>query len=361
MNWLGCKNILCIRPDNMGDLIMTVPALRALKDSFGAKITVLTSSMAKAIINSIAEIDDQIIFDLPWVKTDTLTKSDEFYEVIAQIKARKFDAAVIFTVYSQNPLPAAMLAYLAGIPRILSYCRENPYQLLTNWVPDKEPYTELKHQVTRDLELVATIGATTTDRRLRLNVDETCWQSITDKLANLGVDLNKRWIILHAGVSEEKRRYPINEWIGIAEQLIAQGHQVILTGSASEKKLIDKLEQSIGAGSFSTAGLFQVNELVCLVKHAKAIISVNTGIVHIATAVCTPVVVLYAQTNPQHTPWMAPHKLLQFSVLAHLLSKNQVIAFVNKTMYNEHIAIPTANEVVAALNDLLNLPGLPAQ
>jgi len=361
MNWLGCKNILCIRPDNMGDLIMTVPALRALKDSFGAKITVLTSSMAKAIIDSIVEIDDQIIFDLPWVKTDTLTKSDEFYEVIAQIKARKFDAAVIFTVYSQNPLPAAILAYLAGIPRILSYCRENPYQLLTKWVPDKEPCTELKHQVTRDLELVATVGATTTDCSLRLNVDETCWQSITDKLTNLGVDLNKRWIILHAGVSEEKRRYPIKEWIGIAEQLIAQGHQVILTGSASEKKLIDKLEQSIGAGSFSTAGLFQVNELVCLVKHAKAIISVNTGIVHIATAVRTPIVVLYAQTNPQHTPWMAPHKLLQFSVPAHLRSKNQVIAFVNKTMYNEHIAIPTANKVVAALNDLLNLPGLPAQ
>jgi ADP-heptose:LPS heptosyltransferase len=43
-NWQGCKNILCIRPDNMGDLIMTGPALRALKDTFDAKITVLTSS-----------------------------------------------------------------------------------------------------------------------------------------------------------------------------------------------------------------------------------------------------------------------------------------------------------------------------
>jgi hypothetical protein len=66
---------------------------------------------------------------------------------VRQISEKKFDAAVIFTVYSQNPLPTVMLAYLAGIPKRLAYCRENPYQLLTDWVPDQEPYTLIKHQV----------------------------------------------------------------------------------------------------------------------------------------------------------------------------------------------------------------------
>ncbi|MFD0766915.1 glycosyltransferase family 9 protein [Mucilaginibacter lutimaris] len=361
MNWLGCKNILCIRPDNMGDLIMTVPAFRALKDTFGAKITVLTSSMAKGIIKNIAEIDDHIIFDLPWVKTEAQSKTDEFYEVVAQIKARKFDAAVIFTVYSQNPLPTAMLAYLAGIPKILAYSRENPYQLLTNWVPDKEPYTQLKHQVTRDLELVAAVGATSKDHKLRLTVNEVCWQPVTDKLTGLGIDLNRPWLILHAGVSEEKRRYPVKEWVAAAMQLINEGHQVLFTGSASEKQLTDELERLTGAGSFSIAGMLNIEEFVCLIKHAPVIVSVNTGTVHIAAAVGTPVVVLYAQTNPQHTPWMAPHKVLEFSVPNHLRSKNQVIAYVNKTIYNTHVAVPAASKVMAAVNDLLNLPGSPAQ
>src|SRR6476646_10095106 len=111
MHWQDCKNILCIRPDNMGDLIMTSPAIRALKESFGAKITVLTSSMAKGIVKHIPGIDDAIIYDLPWVKTADESCAEIFNEVVSVIKERHFDAAIIFTVYSQNSLPTAMLAY----------------------------------------------------------------------------------------------------------------------------------------------------------------------------------------------------------------------------------------------------------
>jgi ADP-heptose:LPS heptosyltransferase len=91
------------------------------------------------------------------------------------------------------------------------------------------------------------------------------------------------------------------------------------------------LQKQIGTGSFSTGGLFSIEEFVCLVKHAPVIISVNTGTVHIAASVGTPVVVLYAQTNPQHTPWGVPNKVLEFAVPAYLRSKNEVIAYVNKT------------------------------
>src|SRR3954462_14022538 len=103
MNWQGCKNILCIRPDNMGDLIMTGPAIRALKETFGAKITVLTSSMAKGIVQFMPEIDEYIIFDAPWVKADEIADRDSFNNIVSIIKDKQFDAAVIFTVYSQNP------------------------------------------------------------------------------------------------------------------------------------------------------------------------------------------------------------------------------------------------------------------
>lgn len=154
MNWQGCKNILCIRPDNMGDLIMSGPAIRALKKSFGARITLLTSIMAKGITLMMPEIDEVMVYDVPWVKTAEIEDTKAFYDVIADIKNKNFDAAVVFTVYSQNPQPTAMLAYLAGVPQILAYCRENPYQLINNWVPDKEPYELIKHQVKRDLDLV---------------------------------------------------------------------------------------------------------------------------------------------------------------------------------------------------------------
>jgi lipopolysaccharide heptosyltransferase II len=362
MSWQNCKNILCIRPDNMGDLIMTVPAIRALKESFGAKITVLTSSMAKSVIKHIPEIDDAIIFDLPWVKSAKEPDADSINEVVSIIKDKQFNAAVIFTVYSQNPLPTAMLAYLAGVPKILAYCRENPYHLITDWVPDKEPYTQIKHQVKRDLDLVASVGAITNNEALKLNLDEGLFDRVLAKLNNCGIDINKPWIILHPGVSERKREYPAKLWVQAGKKLIEQsGFQLLLTGSAGEKELTDQLQSMIGAGSFSLGGMFDLDEFICLVKHAPVMVSVNTGTIHVAAAVGAPVVVLYAQTNPQHSPWGVPHKILPFPLPMHLRSSNEVIAYVNKTVYSTPTGVPTADDIVAAINELLNPPNSPVQ
>jgi lipopolysaccharide heptosyltransferase II len=362
MSWHHCKNILCIRPDNMGDLIMTAPAIRALKETFGAKITILTSSMAQGIVKHIAEIDDAIIYDLPWVKSEKPPDPENFNEIVSIIKKGNFDAAVIFTVYSQNPLPTAMLAYLAGIPKILAYCRENPYHLITDWVPDKEPYQNVKHQVQRDLDLVASVQAFTKNESLSLIVDEGLWGAISNKLTHKGIIINKPWLILHAGVSERKREYPIKKWTEVAKRLVAdKGYQILLTGSEAEKHFTDDLEENIGEGSFSVAGMLDLDEFICLVKHAPVILSVNTGTAHIAAAVGTPVVVLYAQTNPQHTPWKAPHKVLPYPVPAYLRSRNEVIAYVNKTLYSVPVKLPDADDIVNAVNSLLKQPYLPPQ
>src|SRR5215217_518921 len=164
-NWSSVKNILVIRPDNMGDLVMSGPAIRSLKQGLGAKITVLTSSMAAGVAAFMPGIDETITYDMPWVKTHASPEAESLSGLIDEIKAMQFDAAVIFTVYSQSPLPSAMIAYQAGIPKILAYCRENPYGLITDWVVDKEPYHYIKHQVERDLNLVAHVCQPVSDIR----------------------------------------------------------------------------------------------------------------------------------------------------------------------------------------------------
>jgi lipopolysaccharide heptosyltransferase II len=351
-SWSDCKNILCIRPDNMGDLIMSGPAIRALKHTFNCKITVLTSSMAAAVAPYMPEIDDTIVFDLPWIKTD---KADnDLSAIVSELKSREFDGAVIFTVYSQSVLPSAMLAYQAGIPRVLGYCRENPYRLLTHWVPDKEPYELIKHQVQRDLDLVSAIGAEVTDDRLQLCINDNLWNGgVLQKLTNEGVNVDEPWVVLHAGVSEKKREYPVDNWIAAAKKLIGRGYQVLFTGSVVDRKLTDQLQSAAGADSYSLGGAFGLDEFICLIKNAPLLVSVNTGTVHIAAAVGTPTVVLYAQTNPQHTPWKVPAKVLEYSVKEDLRSKNEIIRWVNNELYLSHVAIPSADAVVKAAEELL--------
>ena len=159
-DWKNFKNILCIRPDNMGDLIMTSPAIKALKEAVpGRKITLLTSKAGALIADFIPEVDEVITCNLPWEKIGADNKSDEVLALVNLLQEGDYDAAVLFNVYSQNPLPNAMLCYMAGIKRVAGYCRENPYGLITDWIPDEEPLYKIKHEVRRQLDLVAAIGA----------------------------------------------------------------------------------------------------------------------------------------------------------------------------------------------------------
>jgi ADP-heptose:LPS heptosyltransferase len=139
--WNDVRNVLCVRLDTLGDVLMTTPALRAIKRApQRPKITLLTSGAGAAIARHVPEIDEVLVYAAPWMKA-TQSREDPApdFAMIERLRGLDFDAAAIFTVFSQNPLASAMMCYLAGIPRRLAHCRENPYQLLTDWVKDPEP------------------------------------------------------------------------------------------------------------------------------------------------------------------------------------------------------------------------------
>jgi len=340
----------------MGDLVMSGPALRVLKQGLNARITILTSSMAAAVTPFMPEIDETIIFDLPWVKNINPAGPDALGDLIDKLKTYHFDAAVIFTVYSQNPLPSAMIAYQAGIAKVLAYCRENPYGLISDWMPEEEPFGHILHQVERDIKLVNNICNVVINNKLNLTRKDEEWPVIAKRLKQTGFMPDKPWLILHAGVSEVKRQFPEHLWVETARQLIGRGFQVLLTGSAGENEMVNSLQSNIGEGSINTAGFFSVAQLITLIYHAPLLLSVNTGTVHLAAAVGTPVVVLYAQTNPQHTPWMVPNAVIEFPVPVGLKSKNGIIRYVDDTIYANPALMPEPLVIVKAVIDLVRPP-----
>lgn len=340
----------------MGDLIMSTPAIHALKTTFQCHITVLTSSMGAAITPNMPDIDDTIIFDAPWVKNNSYDPAPVFNEIVHVLRRGNFDAAVIFTVYSQNPLPAAMLAYLANIPVRLAYCRENPYGLLTHWVPEKEPYDFIRHQVRRDMDLVTHIGAKLDADKLVLEVNEDLWPDVYRKLRHCDIDPEKPWVILHPGVSDSKRQYPTQKWIRAGKELAMQtGVQMLVTGSREERALATCIRHGIGKenGVCVGAGFFSIPEFITLISHSTMVITVNTSTAHIAAATHVPVVVLYALTNPQHTPWKAPGAVLYFDVPEHLRSKNEVIRHVYENYRQESLLPATTENIVQVATSLL--------
>ena len=352
--WHNARKILCVRLDNLGDVLLTSPALRALKAfNPGAELALLTSHMGAGIARLIPEIDDVITFDVPWVKIDGAAGADAIFDLVARLRAAPFDAAILFTVFSQNPLPAALVCYLAGIPLRLGYSRENPYHLLTDWVPDPEPLAGIRHEVLRQLDLVRTIGAETPGTRLSLNVPVVDRAQALDKLAQAGVDPAGRWLVLHPGVSEIKRQYPPDAYAAAARELARQGYTIVLTGVESEHGLAAQIAQAVGKRALNLAGALSLGELIGLISAAPLLIANNTGPIHIAAAVGTPVVVLYAHTNPQHTPWQVPHRVLYFDVPEHLRSRNVLLDYTYRQTVAQPVHDAQPADIVAAVHDLL--------
>jgi lipopolysaccharide heptosyltransferase II len=308
--WAAARRILAIRLDSLGDVLMTGPALRALAAD-GASVTLLTSPAGAEAARLLPGVEDVIAYDAPWMKATMPRRgADPDHAMISTLRGRRFDAAVIFTVHSQSPLPAAMLCYLAAVPLRAAHCHENPYQLLTDWVRDPEPALE-RHEVERQLALVAKLGFAPADAALAVNLPAEAVQRVDALLAELGLDERRPWAVLHPGASAPSRRYPIDRYAAAGRGLVKEhGWQVVVAGGEDEAELAEQLVDQLRAGAFSLAGRLSLAELGALLARAPVVIGNNSGPAHLAAAVGTPVVVLYALTNPQHTPWGVPSRVL---------------------------------------------------
>jgi lipopolysaccharide heptosyltransferase II len=351
MTWSECKNILCVRLDNLGDLLMTTPALRALKETDPSReLTVLASSRNASVVPLLSDVDHCIVYDAPWVKL-TPPQADSFkdFEMIEELRDRKFDGAIIFTVFSQNPLPAALLCYLAEIPLRLAYCHENPYQLLTNWVQDPDPQEGIRHEVQRQLDLVATIGSQTSDPRLSLETSWDAKESVIDRLKEKEISLTEKFIVIHPGATASSRRYPADKFVKVASALGRElDCQLIFTGSKEERGLIERIQGDLDVMSESFIGSLNLAELAALISMAAVLVTNNTAPAHIASAVGTPVVDLYALTNPQHTPWQVPSRILFHDVPCKYCYKSEC-----PQGHHQCLELVTCQEVVQAVQELL--------
>jgi lipopolysaccharide heptosyltransferase II len=311
--WTAARHMLCVRLDNLGDVLMTTPALRALKESGDRReLTLLTSSTSAPLAAHLSFVDAVWRYDAPWVKqsgTDTSCAAD--LETISRLAAARFDAAVIFTVYSQSALPAALMCRLAGIPLRLAHSRENPYQLLSDWVPETEPAMQVRHEVRRQLDLVQTIGAHAGDERLAFHVRDADRAALARWLPSDSTPL----VVIHPGASAPSRRWPVERFAMAADALRRSRTVVIaVTGSANESGLVEQVRAAAGRDTLPLPDTLSIGELGALLEAADLLISNNSGPVHVAAALGTPVVDLYALTNPQHTPWGVAHRTLNVDV-----------------------------------------------
>jgi lipopolysaccharide heptosyltransferase II len=310
--WAEARNLLCIRLDNLGDVLMCTPAFRALKEAVpGRRLTLLASGSGAACRTHIPEVDDVIEYAAPWNKGSEGQPDDP--DIAATLRARGFDGAVIFTCFSQSPLPAALLCHQAGIGLRLAHCRENPYRLLTDWVRETEPEQGIRHEVRRQLDLVAHIGCRPAVETMSFRLIDADIAAVRSRLAAADIGPGTPWVLMHPGATAPSRRYPAGHWSRVIELAHAEGLRTVLTGVRDEVELVESIAADArvpASAVLSLAGRLTLGELGAAIALAPAVVSNNSGPAHISAALGTPIVDLYALTNPQHTPWAVPNRVL---------------------------------------------------
>ncbi len=317
-SWLNVDNVLVVRLDNFGDVLLCTPAIRAIKQTLPhVKITLLAGAVGAQVAELDPDIDDVIVYEAPWMDVWQRLPEDSQreQEMIARIKALRFDGAIIFTSFRQSSLPAAYLCYLADIPLRLAISMDGSGSLLTT--RHRPPERPIVHEVQRALDLVSRAGFQADADDLVLAVDAQLRTSVLERLAREGLSPEQPMVIVHPGCSMPARTYP---WDGYAEiaDLLARRHgcQIIFTGTAPEVELVERIRQRMSSPSFSWAGSATFRAFAGLVAVADLVITNNTGPQHLAAALKTPEVVLFALTNPpeQWGPWRVPHRLLYHQV-----------------------------------------------
>jgi ADP-heptose:LPS heptosyltransferase len=154
-----------------------------------------------------------------------------------------------------------------------------------------------------------------TDDRLQMTVTPRQRGRVRAMLQAAGVAEGRRYLVVHPGASAPSRRYPATRFGRAADEVAARsGCVAVFTGDAAEQAVVDEARRAMTQDSIALAGRLDVGELAALIEGAPLLLANNTGPAHIAAAMGTPVVVLYALTNPQHTPWRARARVLSHDV-----------------------------------------------
>lgn len=317
-HWKDIRRVLSVRLDNVGDVVMLGPALRAVHENIpGCRITLMASPGGSQAAALLPWVDDVISWPALWQELNNRFGVDPARELalVDLLRKKNFDAAIIFTSFSQSPYPPAYVCYLAGIPVRIGHSREFGGGVLSHWY---QPPPKGGHQAERNLFLLESAGFTVSDRNLAISVPERARTSAAAILRAHGIEAGKSYIYFAPGASAETRRYDPFRSAQLARSLAEEtGYPVLIAGSKRETAfLAPVLEECDGELVISLAGRTDLAEAAAIISEACLVVTMNSASLHIADAFQRPIVILYSGTEylTEWEPRQSPAVLLNREV-----------------------------------------------
>jgi heptosyltransferase-2 len=287
----------------VGDSVMTVPALRALRRVLPhANITLAIRPGAKGIFSEADFIDDVLVYD-----------RKNAFSVIPQVREwrrRKFDLAVLF----QNAFEAALIPFLAGVPFRLGYATESRQALLTHplELPD---WRSSRHEVFYYLYLVTaleqmlfgTSSICEAEPDASIQISETRKAEAGDLLRAYGIREEDAVVAICPGsVNSRAKRWPAEAYAALADRLIESRRRVLLIGSREEAEVSKEVMSRMRYEPVVLTGKTTLDQVTAVLATVDLIVTNDTGPAHIGAALDRPTLVIFGPTNPLTTRPFSP-------------------------------------------------------
>jgi heptosyltransferase I len=289
------EKILLIKPSSLGDVVMALPALSALRRSFPqARISWLIRPEFASLIEGHPHLDEIILFNrkLHGKAWYNLTAGRDLLALLIKLRASRFDVVLDL----QGLLRSGLLAWFSGCPRRFGpRWREMAHLFYTTSLP---PRLEWVHVVDYYLKLVAALGATDVRPEFLLPEKPVAAGAVHVLLAQHRVPPD-RYAVIIPGSAQASKCWPAERFAALVDRLASEhGLAVVATGSKAEKPMIEAIRSLAQYPPANLAGETALPELVEVLRRARLVVSNDTGPGHIAAALGRPLVMMFSWSNP---------------------------------------------------------------
>ena len=301
------KSILVVSSTAIGDTLLSTPAIRAIKERYpDTKIIAHFNIKNMELFENNPHIDGIIPYYGGYKR---------FFKTVREFRRNRFDVALI--LHGNEP-QATPMAYLSGADFIVKLPNTSKYGfLLSNTTSHLQlPTSEFVHGIEQRLKVAALIGCSNKDKRMVLPVDRDDEGAVSDFLKSEGIKDDDILIGFQVGASTVSRMWFAERFVELGKRLITAypTTKIVITGSSGEKKYCEQIDREIGGRVIVSASKLPLRQISALVKRFKVLVTGDTGIMHVAIAVGTSVVALYAVADYRITgPYydMEKHRVIQ--------------------------------------------------